>query len=253
MWLPSTRTMPKPRLAAPGSIPITTCMQRDSGARLGCLPEATLGAGSRISSGMSKLAWTSLTSSWSSRASTGPAAPWRPSPSTRPALRLHRQSRTGSRPHGVPRSRSSPGRWARRVRATDRRPPDVSAPAFIAADHVVLAVAAPSTTIDAAFLEDPGDRAGLAEAAPCLLKACGRRPWCGCGCRSAPRPGSPRRRARTLEEGLLDRRSAVPAPVPRSIARWMFSLGIEASWPSGSRWPGSGFRRGPRPPRARRP
>src|SRR4051794_14972142 len=38
MRLPSTRTMPKPRLAAPGSIPITTCMGRDSGRSLGCLP-----------------------------------------------------------------------------------------------------------------------------------------------------------------------------------------------------------------------
>src|SRR6478672_3887372 len=37
MWLPSTRTMPKPRFAAPGSIPITTCMETDSGPGLGCL------------------------------------------------------------------------------------------------------------------------------------------------------------------------------------------------------------------------
>src|SRR5262249_16882690 len=35
--LPSTRTTPKPRLAAPGSIPITTCMGSDSGTRPGCL------------------------------------------------------------------------------------------------------------------------------------------------------------------------------------------------------------------------
>ena len=40
MWLPSTRTTPKPRLAAPGSIPITTCMGSDSGTSLGCLPSA---------------------------------------------------------------------------------------------------------------------------------------------------------------------------------------------------------------------
>src|SRR4051794_30397565 len=37
MRLPSTRTIPKPRLATPGSIPITTCIRKDSGKKLGCL------------------------------------------------------------------------------------------------------------------------------------------------------------------------------------------------------------------------
>src|SRR5690242_2917880 len=37
MWLPSTRTIPNPRLAAPGSMPITTCMGRDSRTAVGCL------------------------------------------------------------------------------------------------------------------------------------------------------------------------------------------------------------------------
>src|SRR4051794_11870740 len=40
MWLPSTRTMPNPRFAAPGSIPITTCMGIDSGIPAGCLPRS---------------------------------------------------------------------------------------------------------------------------------------------------------------------------------------------------------------------
>ena len=82
MWLPSTRTMPKPRLAAPGSIPITTCMGSDSGKRLGCLR---------------KLAWTSLTSSCSERtaleeAETGSDVGWRRlTHLDTSALRLHRQ------------------------------------------------------------------------------------------------------------------------------------------------------------------
>ena len=55
MWLPSTRTMPKPRLAAPGSIPITTCMGSDSGTRsLGCLPSAAL-ATAQATSGLSSV------------------------------------------------------------------------------------------------------------------------------------------------------------------------------------------------------
>src|SRR5690349_13968077 len=40
MCVPSSRTIPNPRLAAPGSIPITTCMRRDSALRAGCLPGA---------------------------------------------------------------------------------------------------------------------------------------------------------------------------------------------------------------------
>src|SRR5215207_8355403 len=39
MWFPSTRTTPKPRFAAPGSMPITTCMDSDSRNPVGCLPE----------------------------------------------------------------------------------------------------------------------------------------------------------------------------------------------------------------------
>src|SRR6186997_982479 len=45
MRLPSILTTPKPRLAAPGSIPITTCMGSDSGRGLGCLYAQRLGRG----------------------------------------------------------------------------------------------------------------------------------------------------------------------------------------------------------------
>src|SRR5215218_1716005 len=38
MWFPSTRTTPKPRFAAPGSMPITTCTGSDSRNSVGCLP-----------------------------------------------------------------------------------------------------------------------------------------------------------------------------------------------------------------------
>src|ERR1700754_1247833 len=38
------RTIPKPRFAAPGSMPITTCMDPDSGPRVGCL-QVVLGLG----------------------------------------------------------------------------------------------------------------------------------------------------------------------------------------------------------------
>src|SRR4051794_12667908 len=37
MWAPSIRTTPNPRLAAPGSTPMTTFMGPDSAPRLGCL------------------------------------------------------------------------------------------------------------------------------------------------------------------------------------------------------------------------
>ena len=86
MRLPSTRTTPKPRLAAPGSIPITTCMGTDSGQlrmplrRSGKLPRGEAqrhaASGSELLEdllGMSKLAWTSLTSSCSSSASSRPS------------------------------------------------------------------------------------------------------------------------------------------------------------------------------------
>src|SRR3954451_23578279 len=42
MWFPSTRTIPNPRFAAPGSMPITTCMGIDSVAPVGCLPSIRL-------------------------------------------------------------------------------------------------------------------------------------------------------------------------------------------------------------------
>ena len=206
---------------------------------------------------MSKLAWTSLTSSCSSSASSRPSrARASALADLDRALRLHRHLGGPDLDPGALERLAHRAQVARLA----EHPQLVAVLAHVLGagvdrrDQVVLAVAGAVDGHDAAFLEDPGDRARLAEAAVVLGEG---EPdvgaWCGCGCRSAPRRGSRRRRGRSPRRG--------PARSPPR-RRWRRCRGRSPAgcfpWasrrlaPSAPRSPGSGCRRCRRRRRARR-
>ena len=95
-------------------------------------------------------------------------------------------------------------------------------------DQVVLVVALAIDDDDALLLELPGDRARLAEA-PAGLVECVADLGAGAIAVVGERIDQDRGAAGAvaLIDDPLDLLVAQPAPVPRSIARWMLSLGIE--------------------------
>src|SRR4051794_5907042 len=162
--------MPNPRLAAPGSIPITTCMGTDSGRKLGCLPlgdllEDLLG---NVEVGVHRVDVVVLFERVDqTEQRTGVALAH-----LNRALRLHRHLGRADLDAGL----------FERLAYRAERPRLAEDPELLTVladvvgagvdrrQHVVLPIAGAVDGDDAALLEDPGNRSGLPEAAVVLAE-----------------------------------------------------------------------------------
>ena len=176
MRLPATRTTPKPVLATPGSIPMTTIMGSDSGPAPGCLFRALELARDLLQDLVRNVEvrvhglHVVVLVETPRRASAG-GAPRPPPP--RPSTSAPSRSRP-SRPRR--RQRSSASRTAARSRRVARDLEQVAVGRDVLGagvdgdEQVVLRVAVAVDRHHPSLLEDPGHRSGLAEAAAVLVE-----------------------------------------------------------------------------------
>ncbi len=173
--------------------------------------------------------------------------PWSSAPSSR------RRSRSRSRPPRAPRARRSGRSGAVSTRRSSSGDHVLGA-GVDRDDQVVLAVAVGVEHDHAALLEHPGDRVRLAEASRrCGRRRGGSRSRCGCGCRSAPRRGSRRRRARSpRRRSARSRRRRRPRRCRGRSPAGCCPSASTLRAPCRSRAPGTGCPRGLPRPHARR-